>query len=50
MLSEAYQRVAMLHIGSNYCKFIVIFAELSSAALKSEPALKRHDLAVIFYE
>jgi len=36
LISEAYQRVAMLQLGSS---FIVIFAALSSAALKSERAL-----------
>jgi len=29
MISEAYQRVATLQIGSNYCSFIAIFAALS---------------------
>jgi len=41
MLSEAYQRVATLQLGSNYCcNFIAIFAALSSATLKSERALR----------
>jgi len=35
MLSEAYQRVATLQLGSNCCSFVAIFA-----ALKSERALK----------
>jgi len=39
MLSEAYQRVATLQLGSNCCNFIAIFAALSSVALKSEQAL-----------
>jgi len=30
MLSEAYQRVATLQLGSNCCSFIVIFAALNS--------------------
>jgi len=40
MLSEAYQRVATLQLGSNCCSFIAIFAALSSATLKSERALR----------
>jgi len=36
MLSEAYQGVTTLQLGSNCCNFIAIFAALSSAALKSE--------------
>jgi len=38
MLSEAYQRVAPLQLGSNCCSFIAIFAALSSATLKCERA------------
>jgi len=40
MISEAYQRVATLQLGSNCCNFIAILAVLSSAALKSERAFK----------
>jgi len=40
MLSEAYQRVAMLQLGSNCCSFIAIFAALSSATQKCERAFK----------
>jgi len=40
MLSGAYQRVAMLQLGSNFCSFIVIFDVLSSATLKCERAFK----------
>jgi len=39
MLSEAYQRVATLQLGSNSCSFIAIFAALSSVMLKRERAL-----------
>jgi len=39
MLSEAYQRVATLQLGSNCCSFIAIFTALSSATLYSERAL-----------
>jgi len=41
MLSEAYQRVAALQLGSNCCSFIAILPALSSAALKSETSLYR---------
>jgi len=41
MLSEAYQLVATLQLGSNCCSFIVIFAALSSAPQKCERALKQ---------
>jgi len=34
MLSEAYQHVTMLQLGSNCCSYFVIFAALSSAMLK----------------
>jgi len=40
LLSEAYQRVATLQLGSNCCSFIVIFTALSSATLKCERALR----------
>jgi len=40
MLSEAYQRVATLQLGSICRSFIAIFAALSSAALKSERAFR----------
>jgi len=40
MLIKAYQRVATLQLGNNCCSFIVIFAALSSATLKSERAFK----------
>jgi len=39
MLSEAYQRVATLQLGSNCCSFVAIFAALSSATQKCEQAL-----------
>jgi len=38
MLSEAYQRVATLQLGSNCYSYIVIFAALSSATQKCERA------------
>jgi len=38
MISEAYQRVATLQIGSNCCSFIAIFAALSSATQKFKRA------------
>jgi len=44
MLSEAYQRVATLQLGSDCCSFIAIFAALSSATLKSERALKHNSV------
>jgi len=40
MLSEAYQRVATLQLGSNCCNFIAFFAAHSSATLKFERALR----------
>jgi len=43
MLNEAYQRVATLQLGSNWCNFIAMFTALSSA-LKSERALKLQQL------
>jgi len=43
MLSEAYQLVATLQHGSNYCNFIAIFVALScSADFKSERAFYSH--------
>jgi len=42
MLSEAYQHVATMQLGSNYCSFIAIIVALSSAALKSEQAFYSH--------
>jgi len=44
MLSEAFQRVATLQLGSNSCSFIAIFAALSSATQKCERALSRQTL------
>jgi len=38
MLSEVYQRVATLQLGSNCCSFIVIFNALRSATHKCERA------------
>jgi len=40
MLSEAYQRVATLQLGSNCCGFIANFAALSSATQKCEQPLR----------
>jgi len=44
MLSEAYQRVATLQLGSNFYSEFTIFAELKSATLKSERALKNNNV------
>jgi len=41
MLSEAYQRVATLQLGSNCCSVIAIFTALSFATLKCERAFSR---------
>jgi len=40
MLSEAYQCVATLQLGSNCCSFIVNFAALSSATQKCDRAFR----------
>jgi len=45
MLSEAYQRVATLQLGSNCFSFNAIFAALSSATLsQNEPLLFLEEL------
>jgi len=46
MLSEAYQRVATLQLGSNCCSFIAIFAARSSATQKCKRAFNRNGLII----